>query len=125
MSNTENYPNRSDLRNPANKVAKMAATGQTYGKATEQMRAQQAVPMGASPTGEAAPAPRPRPTPGGLGDIARPTERPGDQMAPMYQNTPMMFTPADPVMEELSVLYSMYPNDDLAALLSALKYGGR
>ena len=124
MSNTENYPNRSDLRNPANKVAKMAATGQTYGKAAEQMRAQDAVPMGQSPTTAPA-APKPRPVAGQLGALDRPTERPQDQMAPVYQNTPMMFTPADPVMEELSVLYSMYPNDDLAALLSALKYGGR
>lgn len=125
MSNTENYPNRSDLRNPANKVAKQAATGQTYGEARQQMQAQEAVPMGASPTGTAQPPARPRPTPGSLGALDRPTERPNDQMAPVYQNTPMMFNPADPVMEELSVLYSMYPNDDLAALLSALKYGGR
>lgn len=124
MSNTENYPNRSDLRNPANKVAKMAATGQTYGKAAEQMRAQDAVPMGQSPA-TAPTSPKPRPVAGQLGALDRPTERPQDQMVPVYQNTPMMFTPADPVMEELSVLYSMYPNDDLAALLSALKYGGR
>lgn len=76
MSNTENYPNRSDLRNPANKVAKMAAPGQTYGKATEQMRAQSAVPMGGSPTTNV-PAPQPAPPmPGSLGEFTRPTERP-------------------------------------------------
>jgi hypothetical protein len=41
----------------------------------------------------------------------------------MYQNTPMMFNSSDPVMAELSTLYAQFPNDDLASLLSALKYG--
>lgn len=118
-----NYPNRTDLQNPAQKIAKQAATGQAYGEAKQQMDAQSAVPMGASPV---ASAPQPqvqRPTPGGLGDLGRPTERPGDLMTPMYQNTPMMFNSSDPVMAELSTLYAQYPNDDLASLLSALKYG--
>jgi hypothetical protein len=35
-----------------------------------------------------------------------------------------MFNPADPVLEELSMLYEQYPNDDLANLLSALRFGG-
>ena len=119
----KNYSNRTDLRNPAQKIAKQAATGQAYGEAKQQMDAQSAVPMGASPV-SAAPQPQvQRPTPGGLGDLARPTERPGDLMTPMYQNTPMMFNSSDPVMTELSALYAQYPNDDLASLLSALKYG--
>jgi hypothetical protein len=79
--------------------------------------------MGASPTQAAPPPQGQRPTPGGLGDLARPTERPGDLMTPMYQNTPMMFNSSDPVMAELSTLYAQFPNDDLASLLSALKYG--
>lgn len=116
------YPNRSDLRNPAQKIAKQAATGQTYGAAGQQMAAQQAVPMGQSPT-SAAPAPRPRPTPGSLGALDRPTERPNDMLMPMPDAGPGMFTPADPVIEELSLLYAQFPNDDLANLISALRFG--
>jgi hypothetical protein len=119
----KNYSNRTDLQNPAQKIAKQAATGQAYGEAKKQMDSQNAVPMGASPTQAAPPPQVQRPTPGGLGDLARPTERPGDLMTPMYQNTPMMFNSSDPVMAELSTLYAQYPNDDLASLLSALKYG--
>ena len=119
----KNYSNRTDLQNPAQKIAKQAATGQAYGEAKKQMDAQSAVPMGVSPV-SVAPQPQvQRPTPGGLGDLTRPTERPGDLMTPMYQNTPMMFNSSDPVMTELSALYAQYPNDDLASLLSALKYG--
>jgi hypothetical protein len=119
----EQYSNRSDLRNPAQKVARQAATGQTYGEAGRQMAAQKAVPMGQSPVTAPAPA-QPRPTPGSLGALDRPTERPNDTLAPIYQNTPTMFNPADPVLEELSMLYEQYPNDDLANLLSALRFGG-
>ena len=119
----KNYSNRTDLQNPAQKIAKQAATGQAYGEAKQQMDAQNAVPMGASPVASAPPPQVQRPTPGGLGDLTRPTERPGDLMTPMYQNTPMMFNSSDPVMAELSTLYAQYPNDDLASLLSALKYG--
>lgn len=120
------YPNRSDLRNPAEKIAKQAATGQTYGAAAEQMRAQQAVPMGGPPTTAAAPQQptTPRPTPGSLGALDRPSERTDQTLVPMQNQTPMMFNPSDPVVEKLSMLYAQYPNDDLAALLSAIKYGG-
>lgn len=119
----QQYSNRSDLRNPAQKVARQAATGQTYGEAGRQMAAQQAVPIATSPA--EAPAPqRPRPTPGSLGALDRPTERPNDQMVPMFQQTPLSFNPADPVLEELSMLYEQYPNDDLANLISALRFGG-
>ena len=30
----------------------------------------------------------------------------------------------DPVVEELQVLYKMFPNEDLANLLSSVQYGG-
>jgi hypothetical protein len=120
------YPNRSDLRNPAAKMAAKAATGQTYGEAGKQIAAQQAVPMGASPTDvSAAQTPKPRPTPGNVVDLMAPTERPQDMMAPVMGNKPMILQAADPVLDELEVLYSMYPNDDLKDLLSALKFGGR
>ena len=75
MSETQSYPNRSDLRG-GGKVARAAATGQTYGKAAQQMEAQRAVPMGKSPV-EVAPQ-RPRVQPGTLGALTRPTERPGE-----------------------------------------------
>lgn len=115
------------MRNPAEKVAKQAATGQTYGAAAEQMRAQQAVPMGGPPTTAPQSAPqqsRPRPTPGSLGALDRPSERTDQTLMPMQTQTPMIFNTQDPILEKLSMLYAEYPNDDLAALLSAIKYGG-
>lgn len=121
------YPNRTDLQNPAKKIAKQAAKGQTYGEAGKQMRAQEAVPMGQAPT-EAAPAPtRPRPTPGGFGPLDRPTERPADSLigSANQQAGQSLLPMRDPVIDELEVLYRMYPNDDLADLISALKYGGQ
>jgi hypothetical protein len=119
------YPNRSDLRNPAAKLAAKAATGQTYGEAGQQIAAQQAVPMGAAPTDVAAATPPPRPVPGNVVDLMAPSERPQDMMAPIMGNTPMILPARDSVIEEIEVLYSMYPNDDLRDLLSALKFGGR
>lgn len=117
----EQYPNRSDLRNP---MAKMAATGQTYGEAGAQLAAQEAVPMGSAPT-DAAPSPPPsRPTPGNVVNLAGPTERPNDLMAPVM-NQPMSLPMRDPVVDELEVLMQMYPNDDLRDLLSVLKFGGQ
>jgi hypothetical protein len=120
------YPNRTDLRNPAGKIAAQAATGQAYGEAGKQLAAQQAVPMGAPPT--AAPQPMQpvnRPVPGNVVDLMAPTERPQDMMAPIMGNTPMMLQASDPVIDEIEVLYRMYPNDDLRDLLSALKFGGQ
>lgn len=119
----QQYPNRTDLQNPAQKVARQAAKGQPYGEAAQQMAAQRAVPMASAPS-DATPQPaRLRPTPGGLGALDRMTERPDEPLAPMYQNTPLMFSTSDPVLDEISMLYAQYPNDDLAALLSALRYG--
>lgn len=120
------YPNRTDLQNPARKVARAAAKGQTYGEAGKQMEAQKAVPMAAAPT-DAAPAPRPRPQPGGLGSLDAMTTRPGDSLvgaASRPSDAPVTLPMRDPVVDELEVLYKMYPNDDLASLISALKWGG-
>jgi hypothetical protein len=119
------YPNRSDLRNPAGKLAPKAATGQTYGEAGKQIAGQQVVPMGAPPT--AAPQPMQpvnRPVPGNVVDLMAPTQRPQDMMAPIM-NQPMVLPMSNPVLEELEVLYRMYPNDDLEGLISALKYSGQ
>jgi hypothetical protein len=115
-------PNRSDLRNPAQKIAKAAAKGQTYGEASEQMRAQQAVPMGSAPT-DVQPQ---RVTPGSLGAFNRPTERPdepvtaGASFGPGRTPTSSFAPPTqDPVVMELRALYSAYPSDELADMLDS------
>ena len=121
------YPNRSDLRNPATK--KVAFTGQTYGQATQQAASQQAVSPGSAPSDVAAQQVA-RPVPGAQ-SLTRPTERPDEPItaganfgagpnAMQAGLTPRMI-PEDPVLDELRALYSMFPNDDLANLLS--KYG--
>lgn len=118
------YANRTDLNNAMNKVARTAAPGQTYGEATKQIEAQKAMPMGASPADA-----RPAPTPGGLGVFGRPTDRPdepitagvnfGDGMNAIQagiNNPPRV---EDPVLERLRVIYSSYPNDELADLIDS------
>ena len=121
------YPNRSDLRNPATR--KVSFTGQTYGQAAQQASSQQAVSAGSAPADVAAQQVA-RPVPGAQ-SLTRPTERPGEPItagadfgagpnAMQAGLTPRMI-PEDPVMDELRALYSLFPNDDLANLLS--KYG--
>ena len=121
------YPNRSDLRNPATR--KVSFTGQTYGQAAQQASSQQAVSPGSAPSDVAAQQVA-RPVPGAQ-SLTRPTERPGEPItagadigagpnAMQAGLTPRMI-PEDPVLDELRALYSMFPNDDLANLLS--KYG--
>lgn len=115
------YPNRSDLRNPGGKVAKQAATGQTYGEAGRQLAAQSAVPMAAPPT-EAQ-----RMRPGQLGDLLRPTERPSEPVTAGASFGPgptprMEFMPArnaDPVLDELRALYEVFPSEDLADMIDS------
>lgn len=124
----EQYSNRSDLRNPAQKIAKQAAKGQPYGEAAKQMRAQEAVPMGQAPT-EAAPVrSRPRPQPGQVADLMAPTERPSESLVGYGSRPaapPTILPMRDPVVDELEVLFQMFPNDDLRDLISALRYGGQ
>lgn len=120
------YPNRSDLRNPAKKIAAKAAPGQTYGEAAKQVEAQRAVPMAAPPT-DVAPAPQ-RVAPGQLGPLNRPTERPNEPVTagapfgpgPTPQGMAYMGPRnADPILDELRALYAQYPNDDLANMLDS------
>jgi len=123
------YPNRSDLRNPATK--KVAFTGQTYGQATQQAASQQAVSPGSAPT-DAMSQPVARPVPGAQ-SLTRPTERPSEPITagadfgagPNAMQAGMMprIVPVDDVMEQLKVLYRMFPNDGLADMIS--KYGNR
>jgi hypothetical protein len=124
------YPNRSDLRNPAKKIAAKAAPGQTYGEAGKQMAAQRAVPMAAPPTDVAPTATpqQPRVAPGSMGPLNRPTERPNE---PVTAGAP--FGPgrtqqlggyigprnSDPILDELRALYATYPSEELADMLDS------
>ena len=121
----------SDVQAGTNRMAVQAATGQTYGKATEQMNAQRAVPMGASPT-EAQPV-----RPGTIGALTRGTERPreavtagapfgsgpGPTMAGMQPNTAPAAGSKEDLVERVRAIYSMYPNPNLMALMTALEAG--
>jgi hypothetical protein len=121
------YSNRTDLQNPAKKMAVTAAKGQTYGEAGKQMAAQRAVPM-------AAPAPAPRPrnavAPGSMGAFNRDTDAPdepvtaGANVGPgpnAFQagiTAPPML--GNSVLQELIVLNQLFPSDDLKNLISNL-----
>lgn len=125
------YPNRSDLRNPATR--KVAFTGQTYGEATRQAQSQQAVSPGSAPTQvaaqQAAAAQRPRPVP-----LTAPTQRPNEPVTAgadfgpgpnsIAANVRQPFLRQDDVLETLKALYAVYPNEDLAQMISDYVYGG-
>lgn len=128
----EQYPNRSDLRNPATR--KVQFTGQTYGQGAAQARAQQAVAPGSAPAQvmaqRAAAKQTPRP---GAKPLLRPTERPDEPItaganfgagpnAAQAGIRPRLI-PEDSLLETLQALYALYPNEDLAAMLS--KYGNQ
>jgi hypothetical protein len=119
----------SDIQAGTNRVAIQAATGQTYGEAGKQIAAQRAVPMGTPPTE----APQiQRPVPGTLGALTRPTERP---MEPITAGAPFGMGPGpvgagipqpsgDNALEELRMIYQMFPNDDLADLIDSYTRDG-
>ena len=128
------YSNRSDLRNPATRRANF--TGQTYGEAAQQARAQAAVPPGSAPAtvqaqqmaARQAPAPRP-----GAQPFLRGTERPNEPITagadfgagPNSAQAGVVprIVPVDDVMETLRALYAAYPNEELANMIS--KYGNQ
>lgn len=132
----EKYPNRSDLRNKAGKVAKMAAKGQTYGAAGQQMQAQSQVPVAAAPTDVQAQgaAPRQYTTPGTLGAFDRPTERPmepvtsgspfGAGKTPLAAGTFPRMSNESNVVEQIRAIYAAFPNEDIAALLESYSVDG-
>ena len=116
----------SDIQAGTNRVAIQAATGQTYGEAGKQIAAQRAVPMGTPPTEVQ------RPVPGTLGSLTRPTERP---MEPITAGAPFGMGPSpvgagipqpagDNALEELRMIYQMFPNDDLADLIDSYTRDG-
>jgi hypothetical protein len=126
------YPNRSDLRNPATR--KVAFTGQTYGDAAQQAAAQGQVAPGSAPTTveaqqmAAQQAPRPRP---GAQQFLRPTERPNEPITagadfgagPTAQQAGIVsrIIPEDNTLETLRALYSRYPSPELARLLHNMR----
>jgi len=122
--------NRVDLNNPAAKIARAAAPGQTYGKATEQLRSQAAVPMGSAPTdvmaAQTAQQVQPvRPTP-----LTAPTSRPNEPITagapfgagpgPVEAGIPM-YNPQGQAIAQLRNIAAYFPSDDLEDLLS--RYG--
>jgi hypothetical protein len=126
--------NRKDMNSPAAKIAKSAAKGQTYGEAKQQMDAQAAVPMGASPTGTPQTAVPQGPLPGRLGAFNRPTEAPlepltagasfGPGATPVQAGMPFRPGSMDSAIAELRALYQLYPSDSLGALLESYYRGG-
>jgi hypothetical protein len=124
----EQYPNRSDLRNPSTRQVRF--TGQTYGQGAQQARAQKAVTPGSAPSQvsaqrmAAAGTQQPR-----LQPLMRPSERPnepitsgiptgaGDMTMPADVVAPGI-VPDDPVLDQLLMLYRAYPEDGLKVILS-------
>lgn len=125
------YPNRTDLNNAMNKVARRTVPGQTYGEAARQMESQRAMPMGASPADANV---RPSVTPGSLGAFGRPTERPdepitagvdfGEGRNAIQAGVNMVPRNEDPVLDRLRQLYANFPNDELADLLDSYTRDG-
>lgn len=130
----EKYPNRSDLRNPMGKVAKQAVPGQTYGEAGKQLASQAAVPVAAPPTDMI--------MPGGLGDLAGPTNRPNEPISSGAAYGPgpgpEVFGPSmlpdmnkissdyangsrQDLIDQVRFAYSKYPNTALFQLLLELE----
>lgn len=124
------YANRTDLQNPTKKLAVTAAPGQTYGEAGAQRAAQQAVPMGTPQAPQA-----PSVTPGSLGALDRPTERP---LEPVTAGNPLGAgpgadalvppMPADytigsrqDLIDQVRYVYSKYPNSAVFQLLLDLE----
>jgi len=108
--------------------------GQTYGEATKQRRAVQAVPTGRAPAEQQAQqaARRARPMPSG--SLTSPTANPmepitaGANFGPgpnsIGAGIPIPPPNQDDAIEELKAILSVYYNDDLADLLdSALREG--
>lgn len=127
------YPNRSDLRNPATR--KVAFTGQTYGQGAAQAQAQAAVPPGSSPeqvAAQRAAAQQTGPRPGSL-PLFGPTERPNEPITAgadfgpgpnaMQAGIVPRMLEQDDTLETLKAVFATYPNDDLAQIIMDYVYG--
>jgi len=128
------YPNRTDLNNPAKKLAVTTAPGQTYGEAGAQRRAQQAVPMGAPQAPQVAPQQQQRqPLP--VTPLNAPSERPdepvtagnplgaGPGMESLPQPMPMGTAPGSrqDLLNQVKYAYSKIPNTALLQLILELE----
>jgi hypothetical protein len=128
------YPNRTDLNNPAKKLAVTTTPGQTYGEAGAQRRAQQAVPMGAPQAPQVAPQQQQRqPLP--VTPLNAPSERPdepvtagnplgaGPGMESLPQPMPMGTTPGSrqDLINQVRYIYSKTPNTALLQLILELE----
>ncbi len=111
-------------------VAKSAAKGQTYGKASEQLLSQSLVPMGPSPTGTPNLAIK-QPRLQSPGAFLRPTENPNEPITAGLDVGPGVSAAGagiplnlarDNALEEIKQILRFYPNDDLYDLVS--RYGG-
>jgi hypothetical protein len=118
------YANRTDLNLPA-----QAAAGQQYGKRTQQIAAQRAMPMGrpstdavpqgrgGAPSGPAAPPAGPMP--GSLMPLDAPTQRPGE---PVTTGLPVGAGAGPEALGPLGQLESDNGAKDLAMYLPALEF---
>lgn len=128
------YPNRSDLRAQAVRTA----PGQQYGRAAEQARAQQALPLPQQPPpqpvgpGGGAPAGTPPPSwipPSDTPTFGAPSSRPdepitaGMSFGPGRTPEPMARPPdyvADDLVDRLRAYYQLMPTRELAELLDSM-----
>lgn len=127
------YPNRSDLRNPATRQVRF--TGQTYGEASQQAASQQAVAPGSAPAQVQAQAMAGQQAPMRPGErpLLRPTERPNEPITAganfgagpnaVQAGVLPRQIPVDETLEQLRALYLAFPNEDLADMIS--KYENR
>lgn len=124
----QQYPNRSDLRNPTAKVAKQAYKGQPYGEATQQMESQSAVPIAQAPTDQTPPPP----TPGQIGSLTAPTERPNEPItagmdfgpgpnADVFGNLRPAPGSNSDLAERVRAIAAIYPNPALLQLVMELE----
>lgn len=120
------YSNRSDLTRSA-PLPTNAPTGQEYGKATQQLEAQQAVPMASGPlnTGGAPvarPSAPPPVRPGELTAFDAPSERPDE---PLTAGAPFGPGPGPADMDTtgdfLRALWAVDPNPDIRELIEELE----
>lgn len=115
----EQYPNRSDLRNPMTQVAE----GQTYGMAKQQQDAMKAVPVGKSPVEVE----KPVIMPGSLGSFSRPTERPNEPITAgvdygpgpgsIEANVNLVRSERNNAMDEIKAIYQAFPSEELGMLI--------
>ena len=104
------------------------ASNQQYGQRLAQQRAQEAVPMGQSPTTVPSPVrQRPRTAPGSLTPLTAPTGRPNEPITAganfgpgptaLGAGIPMMPSQGAMAVDELRQIAQIFPTDDLLDLL--------